>query len=322
MVRFRIHGKRGQRVSISHAEILDTDGNFYTANLRSAKATDEYVLDGEEQILQPEFTFHGFRYACVEGVEDVEPSDFCALVLHSDMHKTGSFFCADEQIGRLQSNIVWSQRDNFFDIPSDCPQRDERLGWTGDANVFCRTASFNYNVVTFFSKWLGDLAAEQTKEDGVPQTVPNVIPGNEKGAAAWGDAATICPDTMYEAYGDKRILERQYESMKGWVEYIRARSQRGLWLTDFQYGDWLALDKEEGSSCTGATDRYFIASAYYVHSTALVAKAARILGREEDAAEYEALYRDIIASFREEFVTPRGRLVSEASPPLRKSFFP
>ena len=308
---FTVQGARGQKVTISHAEVLDEAGNFYTENLRGAKAQDVYVLSGEKQTLRPHFTTHGFRYIRVEGLDNVRPEDFRFLVLHTDMKKTGEFICENVLVNRLQQNIVWGQRSNFLDIPTDCPQRDERLGWTGDAQMFCRTASFNYNVAPFFQKWLGDLAAEQTKEDGVPQTVPNVIPGKEKGAAAWGDAATICPDTMYEAYGDKRILERQYESMKGWVEYIRARSQRGLWLTDFQYGDWLALDKEEGSSCTGATDRYFIASAYYVHSTALVAKAARILGREEDAAEYEALYRDIIASFREEFVTPRGRLVSE-----------
>lgn len=316
VVRFRIHGKRGQRVSISHAEILDTDGNFYTANLRSAKATDEYVLDGEEQILQPEFTFHGFRYACVEGVEDVEPSDFCALVLHSDMHKTGSFFCADEQIGRLQSNIVWSQRDNFFDIPSDCPQRDERLGWTGDANVFCRTASFNYNVVTFFSKWLGDLALDQTMSYGVPHVVPNILGEYLTASSCWGDAATVIPWTMYTVYGDKRILERQYESMKQWVEYMRAHADHGLWKSGFQYGDWLALDKEEFSDRTGATDKYMIASAWYAVSTKIVAEASRILGKKEEQAEYFRLYKSILRAFRREYITATGRAVSETQTAL------
>lgn len=315
IVQFTVQGARGDRVILSHAEVLDEEGNFYTANLRVAKAQDVYILNGERQTLRPHFTTHGFRYVKVEGVT-AHPEDFELLVLHTDMTPTGAFSCDCEPVARLQRNIVWGQRGNFLDIPTDCPQRDERLGWTGDAQVFCRTASFHYNVAPFFTKWLGDLAAEQTKEDGVPQTVPNVIPGNEKGAAAWGDAATVCPFTMYEVYGDKRLLERQYESMKGWVEYIRARSQRGLWLTDFQYGDWLALDKEEFSDRTGATDKYFIASAYYIYSTGLVAKAAAVLGKEDDAREYRALYAATLKNFRKEFVTPRGRLVSETQTAL------
>lgn len=310
IVEFTVQGKRGQKVVLSHAEVLDEQGNFYTENLRGAKAQDVYILDGERQTFRPHFTTHGFRYVKVEGI-NAEPSAFRMLVLHTDMQESGKFVCDNSLVNRLEQNIVWGQRSNFLDIPTDCPQRDERLGWTGDAQVFCRTASFHYNVLPFFEKWLGDVAAEQTKQDGVPQTVPNIVPGNEKGAAAWGDAATVCPWTMYEVYGDKRILERQYESMKGWVEYIRARSQNNLWLCDFQYGDWLALDKEENSDRTGATDKYFIASAYYAFSTQLTAKAARVLGREKDALKYENLHAKILRSFQKEFVTPRGRLVSE-----------
>lgn len=311
IVAFNVKGERGQQVKISHAEVLDEAGNFYTANLRGAKAEDVYILDGTEQNLRPHFTTHGFRYIKVEGFERVNPKDFRLLVLHTDMERTGEFHCENPLVERLQKNIVWGQRGNFLDIPTDCPQRDERLGWTGDAQVFCRTAAFNYNVAPFFSKWLGDLASEQTKENGVPQTVPNIVPGNEKGAAAWGDAATICPWTMYEIYGDTRILERQYESMKGWVDYIRARSENDLWLCDFQYGDWLALDKEEFSDRTGATDKYFIASAYYALSVELTAKAALILGKRKESEKYSSLYRRIVESFQKEFLTARGRLVSE-----------
>lgn len=316
IVQFTLKGRRGQRIVLSHAEVLDEAGNFYTANLRGAKAQDEYILNGELQTLRPHFTTHGFRYVRIEGGEGASFGEFRLLVLHTDMQKTGTFECGDARVNRLQQNIVWGQRGNFLDIPTDCPQRDERLGWTGDAQMFCRTASFNYNVALFFGKWLGDVAAEQTKENGVPQTVPNIVPENAKGAAAWGDAATICPYTMYEVYGDRRLLERQYESMKGWVEYIRARSKRHLWLSDFQYGDWLALDKEEFSDRTGATDKYLIASAYYAYSAHLTAEAARILGKERDAEKYRKLCEKIVASFRREFVTPRGRLVSETQTAL------
>ena len=310
IVEFTVKGKYGQKVKISHAEVLDEAGNFYTENLRGAKAEDVYILNGEMQTLKPHFTTHGFRFIKVEGFDEVKADDFRLLVLHTDMAKTGEFHCENPLVDKLQQNIVWGQRGNFLDIPTDCPQRDERLGWTGDAQVFCRTASFNYNVAPFFAKWLGDLAAEQTKESGVGQTIPNIVPGNERGAAAWGDAATICPWTIYKVYGDKRILERQYESMKGWVEYIRARSTNDLWQCDYQYGDWLALDRE-GADNIGLTDKYFIASAYYAYSCELVAKTAEVLGKKKDWQEYSALHERIVRSIRKEYVTERGRLVTE-----------
>ena len=284
IVEFTVNGTRGQKVTLSHAEVLDEEGNFYTANLRAAKAQDTYILSGGKETFRPHFTFHGFRYLRVEGIDEVRPEDFTFLVLHTDMQKTGSFTCEHALVNRLQQNIVWGQRSNFFDLPTDCPQRDERLGWTGDAQVFCRTSTFNYNVAPFFAKWLGDVAAEQTVEKGVPQTVPNVIPVNDFGTSAWGDAATVCPWTVYEVYGDTRLLARQYESMKHWVEYIRLHSKNDLWLDGFQYGDWLALDRNDPEDNKGATDDYFIASAYYAYSAELVAKAARVLKKEDDAA--------------------------------------
>lgn len=310
IVRFRVKGRKGQVVKISHAEMLDEQGNFYTANLRQAKCEDTFILNGKEQTLQPIFTFHAFRYVRVEGMEEINLSDFELLVLHSDMKRTGSFECSDPSITRLYSNLCWSQRDNFFDVPTDCPQRDERLGWTGDAHVFCRTASFNYNVVPFFAKWLGDLALEQ--ENGkVPHVVPNILGNYLTPSSCWGDSATVIPWTLYRVYGDMRILERQYDSMKAWVEYIRSQSPNFLWQSGFQYGDWLALDKEEFSDRTGATDKYLIATAYYAYSTDIVAKTAKLLGNKAEAEEYRLLYKNIVSAFRKEYVTRTGRLVSE-----------
>ncbi len=313
-VEVRIKGRPGQKITIRHAETLDKDGNFYTENLRQAKATDVYICNGEDQIFMPHFTFHGFRYISVEGLDDkdIKLENFTACVLHTDMEPTGTFICSDPLVNRLQMNIQWSQRDNFLDIPTDCPQRDERLGWTGDAQVFSWTAAYNYNVALFFTKWLHDLASEQTARFGVPHVVPNIL-GDQDGAAGWSDAATIVPWMLYQTYGDVRILQEQYESMKGWVDYITAHcGDNGLWQTGFQYGDWLALDKEEGmSGRTGATDPYLIANAFYANSIDIVRRSARILGKTDDAQRYDELYSRVKKAFNEEYVTATGRLVSE-----------
>lgn len=308
----RLHQSKGTKVVLRHAEVLDRDGNFYTENLRAAKATDTLVCSGGEDVFLPAFTFHGFRYLQVEGLgEDIDPAWFTACVLHTDMEHTGDFECSHAKVNRLWQNIQWGQRGNFLDIPTDCPQRDERLGWTGDAQVFASTAAYNFNTARFFTKWLRDLAAEQTPEQGVPPTIPDLLHSGD-GAAAWGDAATIIPWEMYRAYGDTRLLAQQYPSMKGWVEFMRAKAgDTNLWQTGYQYGDWLALDKEEFADRTGATDVYLVATAYYAWSTRLVAQAARTLGHTTDAEEYEALHRRIIEAFRREYITETGRLVSE-----------
>lgn len=310
-VELKVHGKPGQKIVVYHAETLDKDGNFYSETLRQAKSVDTYICDGTDQVFHPHFTFHGFRYIRVEGLEELNPENFTACTLHTDMKETGSFRCSNEMVNQLQSNIKWGQRSNFLDIPTDCPQRDERLGWTGDAQVFCRTASYNMQTALFFSKWLHDLASEQTKEFGPPHVVPNIL-SNQDAAAAWSDAATIIPWTMYQIYGDKRILEEQYESMKGYVDYITEHcSENGLWQTGYQYGDWLALDKEESADRTGATDKYLVANAYYAYSTDIVRKTAEILEHKEDARAYGELYRKIVTLFDEEYITRTGRVVSE-----------
>lgn len=311
-VECKVNQKEGTQITLKHAEVLDKEGNFYTENLRGAEATDRFICSGKEEIFRPRFTFHGFRYLCIDGLhEDISPDDFTACVLHTDMAPTGEFSCSHEGVTKLQKNIQWGQRGNFLDIPTDCNQRDERLGWTGDAQVFARTSAYNYNVALFFTKWLHDLKAEQTKEYGVSHVVPNIL-GLQEGAAAWGDAATIIPWTMYLVYGDTKILEEQYESMKEWVEFIRSRAgDSHLWQTGFQYGDWVALDKEEGSDRVGATDVYLIASAFYAYSTDIVAKTADILGFEEDSKIYSELYHKIKEKFNEEYITKTGRMVSE-----------
>lgn len=311
IVEVKVHGTPGQKIVIRHAETLDKDGNFYSETLRQAKSIDTFICDGTKQTFLPHFTFHGFRYICVEGLEEVTPADFTACTLHTDMKVTGSFTCSNEMVNQLYRNIQWGQRSNFLDIPTDCPQRDERLGWTGDAQVFCRTASYNMETALFFKKWLHDLNSEQTEEFGPPHVVPNLL-ADQEAAAAWSDAATIIPWTVYQMFGDKRVLEEQYESMKGYVDYITAHcSENRLWQTGFQYGDWLALDKEESADRTGATDKYLVANAYYAYSTDIVRKTAQVLGKKEDADKYEKLYRDIVKLFNDEYITKTGRMVSE-----------
>ncbi|MFW2504165.1 glycoside hydrolase family 78 protein [Clostridium diolis] len=310
-VEIKVKGEAGQKILIRHAEVLDKDGNFYPETLRQAKSHDVYICNGEEQVFMPHFTFHGFRYICIDGIEEVKLEDFTACVLHTEMEKTGTFTCSNPLVNKLQENIQWGQRGNFLDIPTDCPQRDERLGWTGDAQVFAGTAAYNYNVASFFTKWLHDLASEQSKEFGVPHVIPNIL-GNQEGAAAWSDAAVIIPWEVYQAYGDVRVLEEQYESMKGWVDYITEHcGSNGLWQSGYQYGDWLALDKEESADRTGATDKYLVANAYYAYCTNILRKTAKILNKLEDFEAYSDLYSNIKKLFNEEYITSTGRMVSE-----------
>ncbi len=310
-VEMKVHGKAGQKIIIRHAEVLDKDGNFYPETLRQAISVDTFICNGQEQTFLPSFTFHGFRYISIEGLEEINLENFTACVLHTHMEETGTFTTSNPLINQLQSNIQWSQRGNFLDIPTDCPQRDERLGWTGDAQVFAGTAAYNHHVALFFKKWLRDLASEQSKEYGVPHVVPNIL-GDQDGAAAWSDAAVIIPWVVYQTYGDVRVLEEQYESMTGWIEYISSRcGSNGLWQTGFQYGDWLALDKEEGADRTGATDKYLVANAYYAYSTDIVRKTAEILNKTADFEKYNMLYEKVKKAFNEEYITKTGRLVSE-----------
>jgi alpha-L-rhamnosidase len=234
-VQLKVRGKSGDKVTIHHAEVLDKAGNFYTENLRAAKQQNTYVLKGEaEETYEPHFTFQGFRYIKVDGFPgELRPENVTAVALYSDMPLTGSFATSNPLLNQLQHNIQWGQRGNFLDVPTDCPQRDERLGWTGDAQVFARTASFNMNVHPFFSKWLKDVAADQGANGSVPFVVPNVLGVGASGSAGWADAATIIPWTLYLAYGDKKVLEEQYASMKAWVGFMQQNSTGNLWNKGF-----------------------------------------------------------------------------------------
>lgn len=298
---FEIDGKAGDRIVYSHAEVLDSDGNFYTANLRSAKQRVEYICKEGKQSYKPHHTFMGFRYIRLdEAPEYITKENFKAIVVHSDMKRTGFFECSNKKINKLFSNIIWGQKGNFLDVPTDCPQRDERLGWTGDAQVFVETASYNYNVQKFFKKWLKDLAAGQDSDGGVPAIIPAIIYTNQiLPGAAWGDAAVVCPWQIYLTYNDKSVLEEQIDSMTAWIEYMHSRGpEEFLWLNDSQYGDWLGMDAEDGSY-KGASDPDLIASAYFAYSTGLVVKALKVLGK--DASYYEELYKNVKSAFQNKY---------------------
>jgi alpha-L-rhamnosidase len=318
-VKFSVKGNLGDKVILKHAEVLDSEGNFYTENLRSAKQRIEYILKGDGvETFEPHFTFQGFRYVKIEEYPG-EPSleNFSAVVIHSDMKRMGKFTCSNELLNQLYHNIVWGLKSNFIDVPTDCPQRDERLGWTGDAQVFIETSCFIMNTAPFFRKWLHDLKADQLENGGVPFVIPDVLGGhleNDKliqqdhSSSGWGDAAVICPWTIYQYYDDVNILKDQYESMKSWIEYIRANAKDGvIWDSGFHFGDWLALDAKEGSYF-GATPNDLVATAFYAYSTEILAKTAKILGNLSDYEEYLSIHDKIVKAFQDEFFTPSGRL--------------
>ena len=309
-VEVSVSGKRGDRIKLSHAEILDGEGNFYTDNLRSAKAINTYVLKGEGvETFKPKYSWQGFRYIRLDEylTEGIDLSSFKAIAVYSDIRKISDFSCGNEKINQLYRNIIWGQKGNFLDIPTDCPQRDERMGWTGDAQIFVRTAAINFDVEKFFSKWLSDLAENQYENGSVPLFVPDCrldFP-REKVSSAWGDAATICPWEIYMAYGNKKILEKQFDSMKKWVDYITDTTEKEfLWIGGKQMGDWLALDTEESrisnNPVSGRTPRDFIASAFYAKSTEILIDSGKIIGR--DMSYYEKLYKNIVKAFRETFM--------------------
>lgn len=314
-VRLHAQGPAGTVVTLRHAEVLDKQGNFYVANLRGAKATARYTLKGGgREVFEPRFTFFGFRYVAVDGYPgELTPDSLTGIVVHSDMRVTGRFETSDPMINQLQHNIAWGQKGNFLDVPTDCPQRDERLGWTGDAQVFARTAAFNMDVAGFFTKWLADLAADQYEDGRVPHVIPNVLTGRDGsrpgGSAAWGDAAVIIPWTMYLTYGDTRILERQYSSMAAWVAFEQGRAGDDLiWDGDPHFGDWLAFATTNADYPGATTGKDLIATAFFAHSAHLMAQTATVLGKTADADSYRALAERVKAAFVREFVTPSGRV--------------
>lgn len=312
-VHFKVKGKAGSVVKIAHAEVLDKEGNFYTTNLRTAKQQIIYTLKGGvEESFEPHFTYQGFRYIKVEGYPGkLDTANFRAIALYSDMKPTGTFTSSNALLNQLQHNIQWGQKGNFVDVPTDCPQRDERLGWTGDAQVFSRTASFNMDVENFFSKWMKDVKLEQKQDGSVPFVVPTVLGNNDYSATGWSDVTTIIPWNMYLAYGDTKILREQYSSMKAWVGYMENKSKDNLWNTGFHFGDWLFYSPDDDLDGRAAiTDKYLIAQCFYAHSTQLLINTAKLLGKTDDLIKYTTLLHKIKAAFLNEYVTPNGRLIS------------
>ena len=300
-VEFTVDAHAGDTVHILHGEVLDKNGNFYNANYRSAKAELCYICKEGIQTWHPKLTFFGFRYLkLVDFPGTPRPEQFTAIVVCSQLRRTGYLRCSNENLNRLFSNILWGQKGNFLDVPTDCPQRDERLGWTGDAQVFVKTASYQYDVERFFRKWLRDLAAHQRPDGAIGQIIPDVMPENPP-SAAWGDAATIVPWQIYLTYGDAGVLAEQFDSMCRWVDYITgATTTPDLWTGGEHFGDWLGLDAPSGSY-KGSSREDLIATAFYAHSAELVIKAGKVLGR--DVAKYEALYDRIVKAFRTNFPT-------------------
>ena len=302
-VELRITAPKGSRIVLHHAEVLDKEGNFYTANYRAARNEVTFVTSGGEDVFKPAYTFQGFRYIhLVEYPEgEVDLNGFRAIAVNSNLRRTGRYRSGNEKVNQLYHNIIWGQKSNYLDVPTDCPQRDERLGWTGDAQVFCRTAAINFDVERFFEKWLGDVAYDQSLENGaVRGVVPKPMQQLTRISAAWGDVACIAPWQIYLAYGNKTLLGKNFPMMKAWVDYLRtAGPEEYLWLGGYHYGDWLAMDAGE-DSYVGATSNDLIASAFFAYSTSLVIKAGEILG--EDVSAYRDLYKKVRDAFRAYFM--------------------
>lgn len=321
-VEIRAKGVPGAVFELNCFEVLDAAGNVYTDNLRGAKETIRYICrDDQAFCWHPNFTFQGFRYARIAAFYgEPKPENFVAHTVHSAMAQTGFFSCANPDLNQLWHNILWGLKSNFLDIPTDCPQRNERLGWTGDAQIFCRTASYLMNTYTFFSKWLADVAADQTPEGGVPHVVPDLITGYEEddwllsqgthSAAAWADVAVLNPWHMYLTYGDQEILKKQYRSMKRWIEFMRTHAVDHIWNYQLQFGDWVALDAHEGSYF-GATPNDLTCTAYYALSTRTFARIAGILGKREDEKTYKRLYEDILRTFQSRFFDSEGNMTAQ-----------
>lgn len=311
-----MNGEAGAHIVLRHAEVLE-DGELATRPLRAAEATDSVVLNGAGPVVwEPVFTFHGFRYATVEGWPGAfDPAAVTAVVVHSDLTRTGRFASSDPLLNRLHENVVWGMRGNFLSIPTDCPQRDERLGWTGDVQVFAPTASFLFDSEAFLASWLRDLAREQDHLDGVvPVVVPATLEGPFIGAiAGWGDAATVVPWVLYQRYGDFGLLRDQYESMRAWVDAVLDENgDSALWAGTLQLGDWLDPSSPPDRPDKAKTDSDVVATAYLARSLQIVADAAAVLGEKLDAAHYAALAERSRAAFRDEYVTPAGRMLSDA----------
>jgi alpha-L-rhamnosidase len=315
-VRISVEGSPGQTVTLRHAEALTPGGEPEFEPNRTAEATDRYTLrGGSREDWEPRFTFHGFRYVDVDGWPgELDPADLRAVVVHSDMARTGWFETSDPLLSRFHENVVWSMRDNFVGVPTDCPQRDERLGWTGDLNAFAPTAAFLYDVRGVLGSWLLDLAAEQAEKGYVPWVVPDVLSHPSSPTAIWSDVAVSLPWTLYQEYGDPEILRRSYRSMTAFVRQVEALlDDNDVWSVGFQFGDWLDPDAPSDNASGGKTDKHLVASAYFCKVAREMADAAEVLGEDADAAHFRTLADRVRVGFRREYVTAAGRIVNESA---------
>ncbi|WP_181805392.1 family 78 glycoside hydrolase catalytic domain [Streptomyces shenzhenensis] len=322
-LRIRVRGEAGRTITLRHAEVLE-DGELCTRTLRKATATDRYVLRGDPagEKWEPRFTVHGFRYAEVEGWPgDLDPADVTAVVLHSDLRRTGWFSCSDASLNRLHDNVVWGMRGNFVDVPTDCPQRDERLGWSGDLQVFAPTAAFLYDVRDFLRSWLRDLAADQGDDEqrvpplftpAIPVIKPIDVPPGNPPTAGWCDASVIVPWVLYERYGDTEVLRAQYSSMRAWVDALdRFTGPARTSGEGFQFGDWLDPTAPADDPGRAMTSPALVATAYFAHSARLLARTAEVLDHGDDAAHYHALADEVRDAFLARFRTDGGHLKEE-----------
>lgn len=330
-VAFQAEGPEGRRITLQYGEVLQ-EGRFYRENLRTAQAEYTWIANGKKQFARPHFTFYGFRYVKITGMEVNQSNvkDFQAWALYSDIEETGFIETSNEKVNQLISNTKWSQKGNFLDIPTDCPQRDERLGWTGDAQIFSRAASYHMQTPSFFRKYMKDMGLEQREKGGaVPYVVPDILTlarqmngepefdvtedvWGEAGASVWGDAATIIPWNLYLHFGNIRWLLEQYDNMKQWTDFIIRMDEEfcgktRLWTCGFHFGDWLSLDSE-GDSREGGTDKYFVASAFYMHSAELTAKAAGVLGKSSEADYYQRIAGEVREAIRNRYMSEKGKL--------------
>lgn len=299
-----VNAKKGEKIVLNCAEVLDKEGNFFNGNYRKAKSTMEFICKEGKNEFKPKFSFFGFRYIKLteypEG--EIDPASYVGICVYSDIKRTGYLKCSNDKLNKLFENIIWGQKDNYLDVPTDCPQRDERQGWTGDAQVFARAASFNFDVLKFFAKWMHDVSAAATPDGRIPKHVPTRWEGCNvddvgllNNSSAWGDAVVICPWQMYLTYGDKAILKDNFDAMKGWVDYMGSVTKDKFMFTGhFQFGDWLGLDAEEGS-LAGSSRKDLIGTAFYAYSTSLLVKIGRVLKKNMD--EYETLYKNIKKQF-------------------------
>jgi len=311
-INVKIKGKRNEKITFIPAEVLDKDGNFYNENYRSAKSLFSYTLSGKDDDFKPLFSFQGLRYIkLLEYPENITIDAFRGILVHSRLKRVGNFICGNNKINQLYHNIVYGQLSNFLDIPTDCPQRDERLGWLGDAQVFIKTATLNFDVHKFFIKWLHDMKLDQHEDGGVEGVIPIVPTCPIQVSSGWGDAATICPWVIYETYNDKKLLKDLYPMMKKWVDYIGTQCDKPyIFEREPQYGDWLALDATYGSY-VGSTSFGLIGTAFYAYSIELLIKAGKVLNI--DISSYEELYKKVKDAYQNEFIEnglPKGHKAS------------